>query len=338
MKRFTIITLLLLVTIFSCTKKEPSIVPQKDTPLYELAQKTAEKLPYLNPDENNILVSTKYFDIRTGDLFSYLKTNYGNRVNQIPNLEAERIKDIITRNAQAQAERKMLYREAQKEQIEISEADIDTLLQAQYQRAGSQEKFLSWLEQNGIDLNSIKADMRKGLTINRYLDQILSEEIQVSEEEIMAEYNQDKTATVRHILLKTQGMNDSAKQETYQKAEDILAKAKAGEDFAELAKKYSEDPGSKESGGLYNDFGRGQMVQSFEDASFNTPIGELSDIVETTYGYHIIKVEDRKKEERPLEEVHDDIQNRLQSEKQQEVYTNFLDKLKTQYKFQLKEF
>ena len=70
-----------------------------------------------------------------------------------------------------------------------------------------------------------------------------------------------------------------------------MAKAKAGEDFAELAKTYTDDPGSKENGGEYT-FGRGEMVKEFEDTAFALKPGEISGLVETTFGYHIIKLEE----------------------------------------------
>ena len=120
---------------------------------------------------------------------------------------------------------------------------------------------------------------------------------------------------MRHILLLTQGKTDQEKAEARTKIEDILAKAKAGADFAELAKQYSEDTGSKDNGGLYENFPRGQMVKPFEDAAFSVPVGEFSGVVETDFGYHILKVVDRKKETRPFEEVRAEIESRLKQGK-----------------------
>ncbi len=131
----------------------------------------------------------------------------------------------------------------------------------------------------------------------------------VTEKEIQKLYNEDKTASVIHILLMTQGKSDSAKIEIRKKMEVILERAKQGEDFAKLVEEYSEDPGSKNNGGLYKDFGRGDMVKPFEDAAFSVPIGEISDIIETRFGYHILKVIDRKKETQPLEKVQQQIES-----------------------------
>jgi hypothetical protein len=109
----------------------------------------------------------------------------------------------------------------------------------------------------------------------------------------------------RHILISTQppppapgvkpGEQPKAlsKDEARKKAEEVLARARKGEDFAALAKQYSDDPGSKDKGGEYT-FGKGDMVPEFEQATFALQPGQISDLVETQFGYHIIKLEERK--------------------------------------------
>jgi parvulin-like peptidyl-prolyl isomerase len=119
----------------------------------------------------------------------------------------------------------------------------------------------------------MRRDIRDGIIIENYLNDALASKLVVGEEEIRRGDEEDKTATVRHILLSTQGKSDAAKEATRRQMEKILERARAGEDFAELAKQYTEDPGSKKSGGLYSDFGRGRMVKPFEDAAFSVPVG-----------------------------------------------------------------
>ena len=117
--------------------------------------------------------------------------------------------------------------------------------------------------------------------------------------------------------------------------EDILARAKAGEDFAELARQNTEDPGSKESGGLYEDFSRGRMVKPFEDAAFSVPVGDISDIVETQYGYHILQIVNRKRETRPFEEVRDELESQLRQGKQGTSVQDYIDGMKKDAGFEV---
>ncbi len=95
-----------------------------------------------------------------------------------------------------------------------------------------------------------------------------------------------------HILIRKYNRDDDSSR--IELAKEILQKAKNGEDFATLAKKYSEDPGSKEKGGKLGYFARRQMVQPFDKVAFNLEVGELSDIVETQFGYHIIKLDGKQ--------------------------------------------
>jgi len=131
----------------------------------------------------------------------------------------------------------------------------------------------------------------------------------VSDDEINSYYNEHlnefEEVRARHILISTQPQPPApgakpdeqpkalSKDEARKKAEEVLAKVRKGEDFAALAKQYSDDPGSKDKGGEYT-FGRGQMDPDFEKAAFNLKPGEVSEPVETRFGYHIIKLEERK--------------------------------------------
>lgn len=337
MKSFFVLCILLILYILSCGKSGGDFKLEKGTPAYELATQFSETIPYMNPDKNNVLISTDKFELTTGEVIYNIKKNMGNRSDQLKDLNENQLRENINRFANILGERKLLLTEARKENISSTKGQIDSVLKMQYQRAGGEENFIKFLETNGQSIKDIKNDISAGFTIQRYIKEV-QDGVTVSEEEIQNAYNDVKTVTVRHILLTTQGKNDSEKQQLKEKMEEILTKAKNAEDFAELAKQYSEDPGSKAKGGLYENIHRGMMVKPFEDAAFSVPVGEISDIIETQYGYHILTVLDRKKETKPLEEVRQTIENNLKQQKKNEAFQQRLDDLKTQHEYRVIEY
>ncbi len=330
MKNYFVFLLGLMLILFSCGKNNDAGKLEKGTEAYNLAKAVSAVVPYFAPEENNVLIKTNKFVVTTGMVFKELQQNLGKRAVELTRMSPDQIKNIIKENARNFADKELLVMAAQEAGYSVDSAQVDSVFEAKAQRFGGKGKFRYVLESNGVDVNYVMDELGKGLMIERYLDDTLGKEAQVSEEEIKERYGEDKTATVRHILLSTQGKSDEEKQEIHKKMEEILEEARSGADFAELAKKYSQDPGSAKNGGLYKDFGRGVMVKPFEDAAFNTPVGEISDIIETRFGYHILKVEERKKETRPLAEVHDEIKDRILHQKKQEAYQALVDKLHQQ--------
>ena len=169
-----------------------------------------------------------------------------------------------------------------------------------------------------------KAEYRKGEQRKvRYLlldrDQMLSR-IMVSPQDVENYYNSNiqqyqapEQVRASHILLKTDGKDEAAVRK---QAEDILKQAKSGADFAELAKKDSEDEGSKATGGDLDYFSRGRMVPEFETAAFAMQPGQISDLVKSQFGFHIIKVVDKKPAStRSLDEVRPQIQETLAAQR-----------------------
>jgi peptidyl-prolyl cis-trans isomerase D len=126
------------------------------------------------------------------------------------------------------------------------------------------------------------------------------------------QYQTPERVRASHILLNTGGKDEAAVRK---QAEELLAKVKGGADFAALAKQYSEDPGSKEKGGDLDYFPRGQMVPEFEASAFSLMPGQISDLVKTQYGFHIIKVVDKQAgATQPLDQVRPRIQEILASQ------------------------
>src|SRR5262249_1703291 len=127
------------------------------------------------------------------------------------------------------------------------------------------------------------------------------------------QYSTPEQIRASHILLKTEGKDDAAVKK---QAEDLIAQIKAGKDFATLAKQYSEDDASKATGGDLDYFEHGRMVPEFETAAFAMQPGQISDPVKTQYGYHIIKLVDKKPAvTRTLDEVRPEITEQLKFQK-----------------------
>jgi len=157
----------------------------------------------------------------------------------------------------------------------------------------------------------------------RYLSidaDVLQTTMTATEAEVQARYNQNQQTyttpeqiRASHILFSTEGQDVEAVRA---EAEAVLARARAGEDFAALARQYSDDEVSRSMDGDLDFFGRGAMVREFEDAAFALQVGEISDLVQTQYGFHIIKVTDRRPAvTRPLDEVRGQIEDQIKYEK-----------------------
>ncbi len=158
---------------------------------------------------------------------------------------------------------------------------------------------------------------------------------QVSDAELKAQYQQDiqqyqvpNRVHVQHILLMTVGKTPAEVEEINKKAEDVLKQARKGAKFDELAKKYSEDPGTKDKGGDLGWIVQGQTVPEFEKTAFSQPVGSISDIVKTQYGFHIIKVlEKETAHTKPFDEVKDSIKAPLMLAKADKQAGDLADKL-----------
>lgn len=156
----------------------------------------------------------------------------------------------------------------------------------------TKEKFdQSGLTEKYMDEYAEKSAIMEGLR------KFLLKKSEPSEKQLKEAFAKDsKKVDASHILISTvdqktgKPMDEKVKVEAKKKAEEVLAKVKAGGDFAKLAKEYSQDPGSKENGGSLGEFGKGKMVPEFEKAAFSLKAGEVSNLVESQFGYHIIKV------------------------------------------------
>ncbi len=237
----------------------------------------------------------------------------------------------------------VIYQEAKKQGVEPTKDEVQKEIDAFKEKIKNDEEYKKNMKKMGMDDKFLEFQYSRDLANNKLKKKFMKDS-DISDAQMKEYYNKNKddfyidTVTASHILLKTQDdkgkdLSEEKKKEAKKKAEEVLAKAKKGEDFAELAKKYSQDTVSAQKGGELGTFGRGEMVSEFEDAAFNMKSGEISELVESSFGYHIIKVSDRIDKQGTFEEVKGEIKNILVSDK----YNQYIEKLRNHSKIENKE-
>lgn len=220
---------------------------------------------------------------------------------------------------------KIIELESKKQNIQVSEDDIEKVLAKTKESFGSEEEFLQALETNSLTLDTLK----KNITMNLKVKGLMEAQNPITEDQITQyfEKNKESFATkeqvkASHILVGTEEL-----------AKEVKAKLVAGENFSDLATQYSTDEGSKTQGGELGFFGRGVMAKEFEDVAFSLGVGQVSDPVKTEFGYHIIKVEEKKEaKEANLEESKDQIKDSLLDEKVSTEFNSWLQERRAEYK------
>ena len=239
-------------------------------------------------------------------------------------------------------EREVLYQQSQKDGIQITDQTIDDQLAAIKKRFPNETEYKNALSKMNLSEDEVKAQIKRGLSIKELIDQQVTSKVVITDEESKAYYDknpqrfkQPEQIKASHILIKVDAKADEAKKaEARQKIEEVQQKLKDGGDFAALAKEYSEGPSSAKGGDL-GYFRHGQMVKPFEEAALALKPNEVSDVVETRFGYHLIKVYDNKPEQTlAYADVKDKIIQRLKQEKIEKEAVQYVDKLKKDAKLE----
>ncbi len=230
----------------------------------------------------------------------------------------------------------LLYQKSVKDDISIDPAAVEQEMKKMKSQFGSEEEFNNMLEQVNLTENDVEKQIKKGLSIQKLIETEVAGEIKIPEEDVKKYYEdnpetfkQQEQVKASHILVRTEpSADEAAKKEARQKLADMKTKIEEGADFAELAREHSECPSSSQGGDL-GYFGRGQMVKPFEEAAFALDKGEVSDIVETDFGYHLIKVTDKKAEGKTdFAQVEGNIKEYLKNQKMQDEMMQYIAELK----------
>jgi len=330
-----ILALLLMGLVAGCGQKAPDCPFTADSPQYAFFKTVSDSLgiTVLNPDKAQVLVSTSDFSVYSYDIMPGIFARLARYQGNPASIPAGQLNTFIAQGAKGEAEKRLLADEAKKSGVTIADSVVNKELERYFGNQGGKENFVKMIEAQGFTLDYVSNDVRTNLSIQKFIEEYLAANTAVNEEALKAAYASDKNATVRHILFETRGKSEEEVKAITEKAEAVLARAKSGEDFAALATEFTDDAGSKENGGLYEKFTRGRMMKPFEDASFNLPIGAISDLVETPYGLHIVKVIEREKETRPFEEVKSELEQQLGQAQRRDVFNTLMETLKTEKKY-----
>ncbi|MBN1456956.1 MAG: peptidylprolyl isomerase [Sedimentisphaerales bacterium] len=325
-------------------KVESSVSAPAEEPMkteQQVSEAKAEEKTDVVADDK-VLVTVNGVDIKQSDVTELLGPQKEMMAKMGRPVTGDMEKQMEKRMLDMLVEKQIIRDKIASEGIVISDEDIKAEIEEiAKQRGVSSEEFKqSLLERSGIS----EADFNEQVSISLGFEKLLEKEMEgkvekVTEEAAKAYYDEnikqftnEEQAKASHILIDTRGKDEAGKVEAKAQAEDILKQVKDGGDFAELAKTYSSCP-SKSKGGDLGYFEKGRMVPEFSQAAFALNIGEVSDIVETQFGYHIIKLTDKKEAGvLKFEDEKDKIMDMLESNQKREFAGKFVESVKSEAK------
>ena len=238
---------------------------------------------------------------------------------------------------------KLLAQECKTRGVSATDADIDAKVGDLKKQFPTEDAFNKALQERGMTLESLKSDARTDISVSKLMDAEVATTPGPSDAEAQDFYaknpdkfKQEEQVRASHILIRVDEKADAAtKKKAKDQIESVLKQARAGADFAKLAQEYSQD-GSAAQGGDLNYFTRQQMVPAFADVAFSLKPGQISDVVTTQFGYHIIKVTDHKPARVvPYEEAAAKIKEFLGEQKKQQHADAFIESLKKKSKIEV---
>ncbi len=231
--------------------------------------------------------------------------------------------------------REVLLQQAGELDLRAQEAAVETQMGNIRSQFGSDEEYENALSQQNLTEEELRDNIQVQLTIDRLLQQEVYSEVEVTQEEKENFYEENPqlfqegaTVDASHILITTQGLSEAEKEEAFQRAQEIREEVVDGADFNEVAREQSEGP-SASNGGRLGSFQQGQMVPAFEEAAFNLEPGEISEVVETQFGFHIILVTDKSEgRTQSFEEAESQIQQYLLQQENNEALQSYVQRLR----------
>jgi peptidyl-prolyl cis-trans isomerase C len=239
----------------------------------------------------------------------------------------------------------LLVQESKARKVLVPDSEIEARIQQIQQQFPNADAFKQALQQRGLSVEKLRSDARTGLMVSQMMQAEVASKVSVQDKDIADFYGknperfkQGEAVHVDHILIRVpENANAATKNKAKAQATALLKQVQQGGDFAALAKKNSQDPGSAAQGGDLGFVERGQTVPAFEQAAFGlAKPGQVSGVVESNFGFHIIKmVERRAARDLPLTEVSEQIKQFLSQQQQEEKSQAFIEQLKAKGKVEI---
>jgi parvulin-like peptidyl-prolyl isomerase len=255
----------------------------------------------------------------------------GDHLNRLTKLRKEAMDEMIKQELVCQA--------AEAKGVGATDAEVDTAIEEIRQPFKSADEFDRRIQSEGFTQESYREHVGRMIAAKKYLDGIRLGVAEVSDEELERYYRDNEyrltfpeQVRVRHILLTWKPMGTTDDRAAIRKQmEPILERARAGEDFAELARELSDDYATKRTGGDTGLFKRGEMAPTFEAVAFALQPGEISDPVETPFGVHILKLEEHREAYLlPLDEIREQLRDHVREERMEAAVEKEIERLREQ--------
>ena len=244
---------------------------------------------------NGVIISNEDVDRHMFVLEQHLLATQGTaiRPDMVPEVRNKVLDDLI--------DKELLYQESLKQGIDIEGKTVDDRMDDLKRRFPNEEAFRDELDRMNLSEETLRSQIRKDLTVQQLVEKEILANVSISEEDAKSFHGGHpelfrvrEKVRASHILVRSEADADPlSRDERKKKLQTIKKRIEKGEDFASLAREFSQCP-SAEKGGDLGYFEKGRMLKPFEDAAFSMKPGEVSDIVETPFGFHLIKVTGRE--------------------------------------------
>lgn len=348
--RFVAITLALMVAVTGC-KKQDTAATTPSTPANQPAAAgaspsspagagapTVKPVPAQLPD---VVAKVNGESVQRSELEMAIQTLESRAQSSVPPDQRDTVfRQVIDRIVGFH----LLVQEAKTRKAVAPPWQVDAQVDQLKKQFPSEEAFNKMLQTRGITFDRLRQETADTVAVNQMLQQEIDPQIKVADPDMKAFFGQNKTrfhqddsVHASHILIRAdQNADATVKAKARATADDVLKKLKGGAKFPDLAKQFSQDPGSAPNGGDLGFFPRGQMVPAFEQVAFGLKVGQTSGVVETPYGYHIIRVSEAKPgRDMGYDEVKEQVREYLVQQQRDQKSQAFVDRLKAKSKIEI---